>query len=57
MTHVTLETDGALAIVTLDNPPQNRIGDQMADELAGIVEAIEFWRKPRRFAPCERNRL
>ena len=33
MTHVTLETDGALAIVTLDNPPQNRIGDQMADEL------------------------
>jgi enoyl-CoA hydratase/carnithine racemase len=41
MTHVTLETDGALAIVTLDNPPQNRIGDQMADELAGIVEAIE----------------
>ena len=41
MTHVTLETDGALAIVTLDNPPQNRIGDQMADELAGIVAAIE----------------
>jgi hypothetical protein len=34
MARVTLEADEALAVITRNNPPQNRIGDQMAEELA-----------------------
>ena len=41
MALATSETNGALSLVTLDNPPQNRIGDQMVDELAAIIDATE----------------
>jgi enoyl-CoA hydratase/carnithine racemase len=41
MAQVMLEADEALAVITLNNPPQNRIGDQMAEELASVVEAVE----------------
>ena len=41
MSLVTLETDGALAVITLDNPPQNRIGERVAAELAAAIETVE----------------
>jgi enoyl-CoA hydratase/carnithine racemase len=41
MALVKLETDVGLAIVTLDNPPQNRISPQLSDEFAEIVDTIE----------------
>ena len=34
MTHLTCSFDHHVATITLDNAPQNRIGDQMVDELA-----------------------
>jgi enoyl-CoA hydratase/carnithine racemase len=40
MPHLTHTVEGQLATITLDNPPQNRIGDQMIDELAAAIEAI-----------------
>jgi enoyl-CoA hydratase/carnithine racemase len=40
MPHLTWTLDAGLATIVLDNPPQNRIGDQMADELAGAIDAI-----------------
>jgi enoyl-CoA hydratase/carnithine racemase len=36
-----METDGALAVITLDNPPQNRIGERVAAELAAAIETVE----------------
>jgi enoyl-CoA hydratase/carnithine racemase len=41
MSLVSLERDGALAVITLDNPPQNRINERMAAELAEAIEAVE----------------
>ena len=39
MSLVSLERDGALAVITLDNPPQNRINERMAAELAEAIRA------------------
>jgi len=41
MSLVALETDSALAVITLDNPPQNRIGERVAAELAAAIETVE----------------
>lgn len=41
MTHLTVSFDDSLATIVLDRPPQNRIDDQMVDELAAAVSAIE----------------
>src|SRR5271170_6344786 len=38
---VSLETDGALAVITIDNPPQNRINEQMSSELLAACDAAE----------------
>lgn len=40
MSHLTYSIENALATVILQNPPQNRIDQQLADELAVAVEAI-----------------
>ena len=40
MAHLSLEFDGALAVVTLTNPPQNRITPQMADDIDRALEEI-----------------
>src|SRR5271156_3493149 len=41
MSRVNLERDGALAVITIDNPPQNRITEQMSSELLAAVDTIE----------------
>jgi enoyl-CoA hydratase/carnithine racemase len=41
MSLVTLTNEGALAVITVDNPPQNRINDRMGADLLAAVEAIE----------------
>src|SRR5215469_6773928 len=41
MSLVTLGNEGALAVITIENPPQNRISDRMAAELLAAIEAIE----------------
>ncbi|MDM0066083.1 enoyl-CoA hydratase/isomerase family protein [Variovorax sp. J31P207] len=41
MPHLTVAFDENLATIVLDRPPQNRIDDQMIDELAAAVTAIE----------------
>ena len=40
MTHLTCTIDHRVAVITLDNAPQNRIGDQMVEELAVAVASI-----------------
>jgi enoyl-CoA hydratase/carnithine racemase len=40
MPHLTYSIDDRVATLTLDHPPQNRIDEQMADELAGATAAI-----------------
>jgi len=40
MPHLTLDIEGAVATITLSNPPQNRIDDQMVDELDDALERI-----------------
>ena len=40
MPHLTYSFEGGVATLTLDNPPQNRIDEQMADELADATAAI-----------------
>ena len=40
MPHLTVSFD-EIATIVLDRPPQNRIDDQMVDELAAAVTAIE----------------
>ncbi|MGT2455390.1 enoyl-CoA hydratase/isomerase family protein [Cupriavidus basilensis] len=40
MKHLDLSLDGALATVTLSNPPQNRLGIQMLEELEGALATI-----------------
>ncbi|HEY0800165.1 MAG TPA: enoyl-CoA hydratase/isomerase family protein [Steroidobacteraceae bacterium] len=41
MSYITLENEGELAIITLDNPPQNRIGERVVAELATVIQTIE----------------
>ncbi|MEX3854568.1 enoyl-CoA hydratase/isomerase family protein [Paraburkholderia sp. BR10923] len=41
MAHLTVHFDEGLATIVIDRPPQNRIDDQMIDELAAAVTAIE----------------
>jgi enoyl-CoA hydratase/carnithine racemase len=41
MSLVSLENDGALAVIKIDNPPQNRINEQMAAELLAALDTIE----------------
>jgi enoyl-CoA hydratase/carnithine racemase len=41
MAHLTVHFDDRVASIVLDRPPQNRIDDQMIDELAAAVSAIE----------------
>ena len=41
MPHLTVSFDDGLATIVIDRPPQNRIDDQMVNELADAVAAIE----------------
>ena len=36
-----LEREGALALLTLDNPPLNQISEQVVDDLEDVVAALE----------------
>ena len=40
MTHLTFTVQDQIATIVLDNPPQNRIDLQMADELSEAITAI-----------------
>ena len=40
MPHIKLTIDGAVASLSLDNPPQNRIGDEMINELSMAIDEI-----------------
>src|ERR1700747_356981 len=40
MPHLRCEIEQGLATIVLDNPPQNRLAPQMADELCEIVNAV-----------------
>jgi enoyl-CoA hydratase/carnithine racemase len=40
MSHLTYSIEDRVATLTLDNPPQNRIDEQMADELAEAIDAV-----------------
>ncbi|MEI9400688.1 enoyl-CoA hydratase/isomerase family protein [Mesorhizobium argentiipisi] len=40
MSHLTCTIDNRVATITLDNAPQNRIGDQMVEELAAAIAQI-----------------
>ncbi len=40
MTHIALTIDGAVATLTLNRPPQNRIDSQVADELSEAIDRI-----------------
>ncbi len=41
MAHLTYSVEGPLATIVIDRPPQNRIDDQMIDELEAAIDAIE----------------
>jgi enoyl-CoA hydratase/carnithine racemase len=41
MSLASLDTDGSLAVITIDNPPQNRINEQMSSELLTALDAAE----------------
>ena len=41
MSLVDLQQDGPLAIITLDNPPRNRIDVSLSAELSDAITAIE----------------
>jgi enoyl-CoA hydratase/carnithine racemase len=41
MSHLSYEIEGSLATITLNNPPQNRITPEMADELEAALDAID----------------
>jgi enoyl-CoA hydratase/carnithine racemase len=41
MSHLTVSFDDGLATIVIDRPPQNRIDDQMVDELARAFTAVE----------------
>jgi enoyl-CoA hydratase/carnithine racemase len=38
---VTLSDEGSLAVITIDNPPQNRINERMAADFLAAIETIE----------------
>jgi enoyl-CoA hydratase/carnithine racemase len=38
---ISLQMEGAVAIITLHRPPQNRIGDDMVEQFAAIIETVE----------------
>jgi enoyl-CoA hydratase/carnithine racemase len=40
MSHLTYSIEARVATLTLDNPPQNRIDEQMADELDKAIDAV-----------------
>jgi enoyl-CoA hydratase/carnithine racemase len=40
MSHLTYSIEDRVATLTLNNPPQNRIDEQMANELADALEAV-----------------
>lgn len=40
MPHLRVQIERQVATIVLDNSPQNRIGDQMVEELAAAIEAI-----------------
>lgn len=40
MPHLRVQIERQVATLVLDNPPQNRIGDQMVEELAAAIEAV-----------------
>jgi enoyl-CoA hydratase/carnithine racemase len=40
MCHITLSIDGAVATLTLNNPPQNRIDNEMVDQLSAAIDGI-----------------
>jgi enoyl-CoA hydratase/carnithine racemase len=40
MSLVKLQDEGALAVITLDNPPQNRISDAFANDLSDAIDKI-----------------
>ena len=40
MSHLTVRFDESIATIVLDRPPQNRIDDQMVDELDAAITAI-----------------
>lgn len=40
MSHLRHEIEDGLATVTLNNPPQNRLGPEMIDDLARTIEAV-----------------
>jgi len=40
MSHMRLEIDGDVATLTLENPPQNRIGDQMVEAFAAAIDQV-----------------
>lgn len=41
MSHLTHTIEHGIATIILDRSPQNRIGDQLVDELATAINAIE----------------
>ncbi len=41
MPHLNVDFSGGIAEIVLDHPPQNRIDEQMVDELAAAIGAIE----------------
>jgi enoyl-CoA hydratase/carnithine racemase len=41
MSLIKLETDGLVAVISLENPPQNRINEVMAAELSKAIDDIE----------------
>ena len=41
MSLVSFETDGPLAVITIDNPPQNRINERTSSELLTALDAAE----------------
>jgi enoyl-CoA hydratase/carnithine racemase len=40
MSHLTSSIEDRVATIALDNPPQNRIDEQIADELAEAIDAV-----------------
>ena len=38
---ISLESEGSLAVINLENPPQNRINEALAAELSSAVDSIE----------------
>jgi enoyl-CoA hydratase/carnithine racemase len=41
MTHLTYSVEAQVATIVIDRPPQNRIDDQMIEELAAAIDGIE----------------